>query len=124
MVTRMYDDALRPVNLRTTQFSVLSYLIQNGDMRVRDLSEGLLLEETTLTRNLRPLEQHGWVTLRAGTDRREKYVSVTRAGRAVITKAAPLWESVQERLRQRVSATTWDAAFRSLPEIAAGASPV
>lgn len=123
MVTRMYDDALRPVDLRTTQFSVLSHLIQNGDMRVRDLAQGLLLEETTLTRNLRPLEQHGWVTLRAGTDRREKYVSVTRAGRAVITKAAPLWESVQERLRQRVSAATWDAALRSLPEIAAGASP-
>src|ERR1700712_4233638 len=78
-VTRMYDDALRPVGLRITQFSVLAHLAQHGEVRVRDLGAGLLLEETTLTRSLRPLEQQGWVQSRAGDDRREKYVSITRA---------------------------------------------
>lgn len=53
----------------------------------------------------------------------ESIPSVARAGRAVLTKTVPSSESVQERLRQRVSAATWDAAFRSRPEIAASTSP-
>jgi DNA-binding MarR family transcriptional regulator len=123
MVTRMYDDALRPVNLRTTQFSVLAHLNGSEGVRVRDLASGLQLEETTLTRNLRLLEQEGWVATRAGKDRREKHITITRAGQEVLAKAVPRWRAVQERLQQRVSTTTWDAAFRTLPKLAAGAAP-
>ncbi|QSQ23506.1 MarR family transcriptional regulator [Pyxidicoccus parkwayensis] len=122
MVTRMYDDALRPLNLRITQFSILAHLRGSEAMRVRDLAAGLQLEETTLTRNLRLLEQEGWVATRAGDDRREKYISITRSGQQVLTRAVPLWRAVQERLQERVSTTTWDSAFRALPKIAAGAA--
>jgi DNA-binding MarR family transcriptional regulator len=121
-VTRMYDDALRPVGLRITQFSVLAHLAQHGEVRVRDLGAGLLLEETTLTRSLRPLEQQGWVQSRAGDDRREKYVSITRAGRAVLTEAVPLWREAQKQMNERLSATTWDSLFRGLPKVAEAAA--
>ncbi len=123
MVTRLYDDALRPVKLRITQFSILAHLNRRGDVRVRDLAAGLQLEETTLTRNLRLLEQEGLVATRAGEDRREKYLSITRAGQELLAKAIPHWRAVQERLQERISTTTWDAAFRTLPKIAAGAAP-
>ncbi len=123
MVTRMYDDALRPVKLRITQVSVLAHLRRNGDVRVRDLAARLQIEETTLTRNIRLLEQEGLVATRAGEDRREKHLSLTRAGQDVLAKAVPLWRGVQEDLRQRISTETWDAAFRTLPGIAAAASP-
>ncbi|WP_163998028.1 MarR family winged helix-turn-helix transcriptional regulator [Pyxidicoccus caerfyrddinensis] len=119
----MYDDALRPVNLRTTQFSVLAHLNGSEGVRVRDLASGLQLEETTLTRNLRLLEQEGWVATRAGKDRREKHITITKAGQEVLAKAVPRWRAVQERLQQRVATTTWDAAFRTLPKLAAGAAP-
>jgi len=118
-VTRMYDDALRPVNLRITQYSVLAYLGSQGESRVRDLGAGLHLEETTLTRSLRPLEEQGWVQSRAGADRRERYVSITRAGRQLLSKARPLWAEVQERMRERISHGAWDALFRNLPKITA-----
>lgn len=122
MVTRMYDDALRPVGLRITQFSILAHLRGSEAMRVRDLAGGLQLEETTLTRNLRLLEEEGWVTTRAGEDRREKYITLTKAGQQVLAKAVPLWRAVQERLQERVSTATWDSAFRALPRLAAGAA--
>ncbi len=118
MVTRAYDDALRPVNLRVTQFSVLGTLAAAGEARVRDLSERLLLEETTLIRSLRPLEQQGWVQIRAGEDRRERYVSITKAGRQLLERASPLWQGAQERLRERLSDPTWHALFRMLPKVA------
>jgi DNA-binding MarR family transcriptional regulator len=116
-VTRMYDDALRPVGLRITQFSVLGYLSRHGEVRVRDLGAGLTLEETTLTRSLRPLEQQGWLQLRAGDDRREKYVSITPSGKELLKRAAPLWLAAQQRMSERISASNWDAMFRSLPKI-------
>jgi DNA-binding MarR family transcriptional regulator len=122
MVTRSYDDALRPAGLRITQFSVLAHLLKNAEVRVRDLGAGLMLEETTLTRSLRPLEQQGWVQLRAGDDRREKYVSITAAGRELMKKAAPLWVAAQKQMNERISATTWDAMFRALPKVAEAAA--
>ncbi len=118
MVTRAYDDALRPVNLRVTQCSVFGSLAVAGEARVRDLSERLLLEETTLIRSLRPLEQQGWVQIRAGEDRRERYVSITKAGRQLLERASPLWQGAQERLRERLSDPTWHALFRMLPKVA------
>ena len=52
-----------------------------GEVRQGDLGEMASLDETTLTRSLRPLEKSGWVTIRAGADRREKLVAITEAGK-------------------------------------------
>src|SRR5258707_8035564 len=75
-VSRLYDDELRGVGLRTTQYSLLRYLQRCGEVRQRDLGALTSLDETTLTRNLRPLIDAGWVAIDAGPDRREKLVSL------------------------------------------------
>ena len=121
-VTRAYDDALRPVGLRITQFAVLGYLAQNGESRVRDMAAGLLLEETTLTRSLGPLVANGWVAARPGEDRRERLLSLTPAGGAVLGQAGPLWRSAQKRLREELSPSTWDSLLCLLPRVADTAS--
>lgn len=117
-VTRMYDDALRPAHLRTTQFSLLGYLSRSGDIRVCDLAAAMQLDDTTLPRNLRPLDKRGLVKVRQGTNKREKRVSITPAGRKLLAGAAPLWFAAQERLQSRVDPTDWKAALRVLPRIA------
>lgn len=116
-VTRMYDEALRPAHLRTTQFSLLGYLSRTSDVRVCDLAAALQLDDTTLPRNLRPLDKRGLVEVRQGSDWREKRVSITAAGRKILAGAAPLWIAAQERLKSRVHPTDWAAAFRALPRI-------
>ena len=78
-VSRLYDEELRTVGLRTTQYSLLSLLGRVGEVRQRELSGLTLLDETTLTRALRPLVESGWVAVRAGEDRREKLVMITEA---------------------------------------------
>jgi len=123
-VTRMYDDALRPAHLRTTQFSLLGYLSRSSDVRVCDLAAALQLDDTTLPRNLRPLDKRGLVKVRQGTNRREKRVSITPAGRKILAGAAPLWIAAQERLRSRIHPTDWAAAFRALPRIAEATAAV
>jgi len=122
-VTRMYDDALRPAHLRATQFSLLGYLSRRSDVRVCDLAAALQLDDTTLPRNLRPLDKRGLLRVRLGENRREKRVSITPAGRKILEGAVPLWNAAQERLRARVQTTDWAAALRVLPRIADATSP-
>jgi DNA-binding MarR family transcriptional regulator len=81
-VSRLYDEDLRGASLRTTQYSLLRHLRSAGEVRPRDLGELTSLDETTVTRNLRPLIDAGWVAIRPGEDRREKLIRLTDAGAA------------------------------------------
>jgi DNA-binding MarR family transcriptional regulator len=116
-VSRLYDEELRGVGLRTTQYSLLRRLRVAGEVRQRDLGGLTSLDETTLTRNLRPLIKAGWVALRPGEDRREKLVSLTDAGAAKLHEACPAWERAQERLRSRLPKETWSNLLALLPEL-------
>src|SRR6267142_1959569 len=97
-VSRLYDEELRGVGLRTTQSSLLRHLRRSGEVRQRDLGGLTSLDETTLTRNLRPLIDSGWVTIGVGQDRREKLVSRTAPGATKLRKAHPAWKRAQERM--------------------------
>src|SRR5436190_5213440 len=88
-LSRVYDEELRGVGLRITQYSVLRLLRKFGEMRQRDLGQLTQHDETTLTRNLRPLVRAGWVEVRTGKDRREKLIRITTDGTAKLTKARP-----------------------------------
>jgi DNA-binding MarR family transcriptional regulator len=117
-VSRLYDDEMRKVGLRTTQYSLLRLLTHSGEVRQRDLGGLTLLDETTLTRNLRPLVVAGWVALRTGEDRREKLVTITDQGRAKLDEAFPAWERAQKRMRSLLPREIWHDLLEILPEIA------
>ena len=116
-VSRLYDEELRGVGLRTTQYSLLQRLRRAGEVRQRDLGGLTSLDETTLTRNLRPLIDAGWVAIRPGEDRREKWIRLTDAGAAKLHEAGPAWEQAQERLRSRLPKGTWSGLMDLLPEL-------
>jgi DNA-binding MarR family transcriptional regulator len=116
-VSRLYDEELRGVGLRTTQFSLLRRLRAAGEVRQRDLGGLTSLDETTLSRNLRPLIDAGWVAIRPGEDRREKLVGLTDAGAGKLRQARPAWERAQERMRSRLPAETWSSLMDLLPEL-------
>src|SRR5882672_1614004 len=117
-VSRLYDEELRGVGLRTTRYSLLSRLSRVGEVRQRDLGGMTSLDETTLTRNLRPLIDSGWVAIGAGEDRREKLVRLTEAGAAKLREARPAWERAQERMRSRLPEGAWSGLLAALPDLA------
>ena len=117
-VSRLYDEELRSTGLRTTQYSLLSLLDRAGELRQRELSEQTLLDETTLTRALRPLVASGWVAVRAGEDRRERWVAITEAGAAKLDEARPAWERAQQRMRSLLPEEVWQELMAVLPEVA------
>ena len=121
-VTRLYDTELRGTGLRVTQFTLLSLLSRSGEVRQGDLGEMASINETTLTRSLRPLKKGGWVAIRAGADRREKLVAITEAGRKKLGQARSAWSKAQERMRRALPGGTWDSLFAALPDVTQAAS--
>ena len=79
-ITQFYDQHLTPAGLRTTQFSILAKLKRLGPMTINALADELVMDRTTLGRNILPLEREGLISIVPGrTDRRSKELSVTTA---------------------------------------------
>jgi DNA-binding MarR family transcriptional regulator len=117
-VSRFYDDELRGVGLRTTQYSLLQLLRRCGEVRQRDLAERTLHDETSLTRSLRPLVEAGWIAVRAGDDRREKWFRLTAAGLVKLEEARPASERAQARMQALLPEGAWRGLMETLPEVA------
>lgn len=117
-VSRLYDDELRTVGLRTTQYTLLRFISQAGELRQGDLSGLMVLEETTLTRNLRALVRRRWVATSAGADRREKLVAITPEGIAKLKEAQPAWARAQRRMKSLLAGGLWKNLLTALPDIA------
>jgi len=116
-MSRLYDGELRAVGLRTTQYSLLSRLNRTGEVRQRELGGMTSLDETTLTRTLRPLIDSGWIAISSGDDRREKLIRLTKAGAAKLRRARPAWRRAQERMRSRLPDGAWSAFLAALPDL-------
>jgi DNA-binding MarR family transcriptional regulator len=116
-VTRLYDDALRPIGLRTTQFSILARLDEEGPSPVTRLARRLVLDRTTLGRELDSLARRGLVEVVAGPDRRTRIASLTEAGRERLRECYPLWRAVQRDVRERFGRERVDALLGELGEL-------
>ena len=117
-VSRLYDEELRGIGLRTTQYSLLQLLRRSGEVRQRDLAELTLHDETSLTRSLRPLVDARFVAVRAGEDRREKWFTITADGVAKLEEARPAWERAQARIQALLPEGAWRGLMEILPEVA------
>jgi DNA-binding MarR family transcriptional regulator len=99
-VTQHYDAELAQAGLKTTQYSLLSYVVTLGPVRPGDLAQALKMDASTLTRNLKPLLAAGWVQLAAGVDGRSRLITVTPAGREKRQDAQRHWKMAQTRLNR------------------------
>lgn len=97
-ITQVYEAELGDSGLKATQISLLVALAVRGSLPLTRLAEVLVMDRTTLTRNLVPLKKKGWIASERGPDRRERLVVLTRAGRAVLDRALPLWHAAQSRV--------------------------
>jgi DNA-binding MarR family transcriptional regulator len=102
VLAQAYDAALRSSGLKATQFTLLAVLARAGSQPLTRLSERLVMDRTTLTRNLQPLEAKGWLTIGREKDERVRLIAITEAGRQVVEVATPLWRQAQDRVRSKI----------------------
>jgi DNA-binding MarR family transcriptional regulator len=68
----------------------------------------LAMDSTTLTRTLEIMRRQGWIAERRGRDRRERLLTLAKAGETKLNRALPIWEKVQSRLRRQVGPQVWE----------------
>jgi DNA-binding MarR family transcriptional regulator len=95
VVGNFYDVHLKPAGLKGTQFTLLNAIFLNPSITITQLADLLLLNRTTLNRNLKPLERQGLVRTHPGKDQRTRVLKLTHEGSAILKRALPLWLEAQ-----------------------------
>lgn len=106
-VTQSFDAAFRSSGIRATQFTMLVAVAVADPATMTRLAEALVMDRTTLTRNLRPLARRGLIKIVRGADRRTRTVTLTSRGRGRLGAAMTSWERVQGQVLHRVGARAW-----------------
>jgi DNA-binding MarR family transcriptional regulator len=100
-ITQFYDQLLAPSGLRTTQFSILAKLRRLGPMTINALAAEMVMDRTTLGRNILPLERDGLIAVQQGSrDRRSKELRVTAAGEARFRAGTKGWAQAQRQFEK------------------------
>ena len=120
-VTRAYDEALRPVRMRATQFAVLLAVGGDEAVSIAAVAKSLGMDRSTLARNLRPLEREGLIGIGAEGWRRSRTLTITKKGRTRLEAAMPLWEKAQAGLRRALGDREWTATQAVLDRLIASA---
>src|SRR5262245_1894319 len=107
LMTRAYDEALRPAGLNASQLAILSAADLDEATSIAELSKRLAMDRSTLSRNLRPLERARWIRLGVEGWKRSKTVQVTVEGRQRLKRAAALWKVAQTRFLRRFGKSEW-----------------
>jgi DNA-binding MarR family transcriptional regulator len=97
-VSQLYDQLLAPVGLRVTQFSVLAKLKRRGPLTINALADDMVMDRTTLGRNIQPLERDGLIRVEpAPSDRRAKELHLTKTGEKRLQAGRKAWAKAQAR---------------------------
>jgi len=101
-LTGIYDDALRPVGLKITQFSLLRALERLGTATFNEISMEAALDKTTISRNVNILINAGWVVTEAPADARFKVAKLSDEGISKLRSAEQYWQLAQKRVETEV----------------------
>jgi DNA-binding MarR family transcriptional regulator len=105
-ITQFYDQHLVRSGLRATQFSILAKLARLGPLAINALAEELVMDRTTLGRNILPLEREGLIRIEPGrNDRRSKELVLTEAGVERLRLAADGWRKAQREFASHFGST-------------------
>jgi DNA-binding MarR family transcriptional regulator len=113
-VTQLFDEALAPAGLRSTQLVLLVAVGACEPTPMAQLADAMVMDRSTLTRNLQPLVRSGWIKVTTGKDRRVRLVSLTAAGHRVILRAAPLWQHTQDAMLHHYGKGNWRQLLQRL----------
>jgi DNA-binding MarR family transcriptional regulator len=121
-LTQHYDEAVRPLGLRVTQFTVLQALSITGEVSQVRLGEVLAMDSTTLTRTLDIMRRSGWVSRRRGEDRREWRLRLSSSGSEQLRRALPSWKKAQQQMASQFGDGRWHELFQLTDQVTAFAT--
>ena len=120
IVTRTYDEALRPHGLTVAQFTLVAFVAGTGPVSPSEVGKSLDLEKSTLSRNLHLLSEQGLLRTRPSSSSVGQLIELSAKGKKTFTQAMETWENVQQRLERVVGtdlAATLDRLSKAIREL-------
>ena len=102
VVSQLYNEYFSSLGIRVTQFSVLRALYLMGSTTAAQIREALVMDQTTVSRALKPLVRDGYIAVDEGATKREKALTLTPEGKALYKQALVPWGEAQKMLREKL----------------------
>jgi len=99
-ITSIFDEALKPMNMKVTQMNMLGVVTKLGPITPSDMCQKLSMDKSTLSRNVDRLIEYGWLVLIAGDNSRSHQLKVTEKGREILRRATKYWKQAQARTKK------------------------
>lgn len=119
VVSQIYNEYFAPLGLRVTQFTILRTLAITGTITAKQIRDALVMDQTTVSRALKPLIRDGYITVGEGANRREKALSLSEEGKALYRQALGPWNEAQKMLRKKLGKSQEDTLIALSREIVA-----
>jgi DNA-binding MarR family transcriptional regulator len=116
-ITALFDHALKDSRIRSTQFTILTAIAKNQPVAIGKIAEILVMDATTLTRNLNLLRKQGLITISPRSAMRQRFVHLTVAGEKALSLAIPLWRKIQQRFVDQIGEDHWIALRAELESL-------
>ena len=113
-ITQIYDVMLAPSGLHITQFTLLATIAEASPISINRLADLMVMDRTTLTRNLGPLSKQGWIRVEEGEDHRMRVVTLTEEGERILAQALPLWQQAQSQVLDQLGPQHVEALLTEL----------
>jgi DNA-binding MarR family transcriptional regulator len=117
-ITSYYDAVLQPTGLRATHAILLMAIAMAGKPTISRLAEAMVMDRTTVARELKPLEDQGLIRITPGGDRRTRQVQLTDAGHVKRREVVPLWQAAQAKIiAEGLGYERWSRLYDELLEV-------
>jgi DNA-binding MarR family transcriptional regulator len=117
VVTKVYDDALRPLGLKASQVNILVAAWKLGRANPLRVCEVLHMDPSTLSRNVERMRAKGWLEVVPGHDAREQPFRLTSSGIKLIEKAVPRWKTAQGQARRLLGEAVVDGLGKTVQRL-------
>lgn len=116
-VTQYYDHFLEPADIRATQFTLLVSMASVSAHTLTEMANALVMDRTTLTRNLKPLEKVGFIETIEPRDKRSKAYALTDKGREALASGIPLWQAAQQKVIDALGQERFEHLLKELDHL-------
>jgi DNA-binding MarR family transcriptional regulator len=120
VITNIYDDALRSLDLKVSQMNILVAAAKMGTVRPSEVCEYLHLDVSTLSRNVERMKARGWLEVVPDEDGRSQPFRLTPRGRELLEKAVPAWGGAQQRVKSLFGDAFVDQLNRAVKRVGKG----
>ena len=118
-VTSFYDAALKPCGLKVTQMTLLTAIRVLEPVTINRLAKAIVMDRTTLSRNLSLLNKKGMIGIEPGNDLRTRTLSLTEQGHAALVAAFPLWQRAQVEIIEEFGVARWAFLLEGISDLVA-----